>query len=348
MKRSKSLTALLDKVVNIPVLQVIILIIVFTLISMFSLSAQTPCKDSGADGATPVQIGDTIPESLWNAALESVDDIGEKKSVSLSDFKDKLILIDFWATWCGSCIKELPKLNMLQKRYEKDIKFLIVSEEPKLKIQTALKRLKIDTANLVFISADTVLKKAFPHRLIPHEVWIKNRKVRSTTAASELTEANISRLLSTDSIDVEIKKDLMEYNLGKSLSENARYFGIQPLYQYQSILLDQIKGAGGSGGNNSEDNNLRLSFLNLPLTELYKAALGVKVTDNNKIIWDADPSVDLKNSLFCYEIKSLSEIPLTKLKEIMLSDLNRHFHLEVFRRWKGNNEYFIVRTKPTF
>ena len=50
MKRSKSLTALLDKVVNIPVIQITLLVILFILVSMFSLSAQTPHKNSGAKG----------------------------------------------------------------------------------------------------------------------------------------------------------------------------------------------------------------------------------------------------------------------------------------------------------
>ncbi|WET68776.1 SusC/RagA family TonB-linked outer membrane protein [Sphingobacterium sp.] len=54
MKRSKSLTALLDKVVNIPVIQITLLVILFILVSMFSLSAQTPRRDSGADGLLAV------------------------------------------------------------------------------------------------------------------------------------------------------------------------------------------------------------------------------------------------------------------------------------------------------
>jgi len=47
---SKSLITLFDKVVNIPVIQITVLVILFVLVSMFSLSAQTPRKDSGADG----------------------------------------------------------------------------------------------------------------------------------------------------------------------------------------------------------------------------------------------------------------------------------------------------------
>lgn len=35
--------------------------------------------------------------------------------ISFSDFKGKVILVNFWATWCAPCIKEMPDLNELQK-----------------------------------------------------------------------------------------------------------------------------------------------------------------------------------------------------------------------------------------
>ncbi|WP_341761234.1 TlpA disulfide reductase family protein [Candidatus Tisiphia endosymbiont of Thecophora atra] len=45
------------------------------------------------------------------------DDKGEK--YSLDNFEGKTILLVFWATWCASCIKEMPDLDVLQKDFRK-------------------------------------------------------------------------------------------------------------------------------------------------------------------------------------------------------------------------------------
>jgi thiol-disulfide isomerase/thioredoxin len=50
------------------------------------------------------------------------------KEVSLSSFKGKAIYIDFWATWCGPCNREIPFLRKLEAEYHgKDVVFLGVS-----------------------------------------------------------------------------------------------------------------------------------------------------------------------------------------------------------------------------
>ncbi|HWK98499.1 MAG TPA: TlpA disulfide reductase family protein, partial [Parapedobacter sp.] len=39
------------------------------------------------------------------------------ESVALSSLKGKLVLVDFWATWCAPCVKEQPELKALYEKY---------------------------------------------------------------------------------------------------------------------------------------------------------------------------------------------------------------------------------------
>lgn len=50
---------------------------------------------------------------LPNVTLKTLN--GE--TVQLSDYIGKPLIINFWATWCGPCVYEIPTLNQLQKKY---------------------------------------------------------------------------------------------------------------------------------------------------------------------------------------------------------------------------------------
>ncbi len=44
---------------------------------------------------------------------------GDKGKVSLSSFKNKVVYVDFWASWCKPCRKSFPFMNEMQARYGK-------------------------------------------------------------------------------------------------------------------------------------------------------------------------------------------------------------------------------------
>src|SRR5207237_10665087 len=56
---------------------------------------------------------ETVPAAAWNTELQAVD--GAK--FRLSDFKDKVVVLDLWATWCGPCRMEIPHLVDLNREY---------------------------------------------------------------------------------------------------------------------------------------------------------------------------------------------------------------------------------------
>ena len=57
--------------------------------------------------------------------LKFKDDEG--KEISFSDFQDKVLLVNFWATWCAPCIKEMPSLDRLKSKVDGDFDVIAIS-----------------------------------------------------------------------------------------------------------------------------------------------------------------------------------------------------------------------------
>src|SRR5207249_4884756 len=54
-----------------------------------------------------------LPRPALPLELKSLD--GAK--ASLTDYKGKVVLVDFWGTWCGPCVKTVPELQKLHAKY---------------------------------------------------------------------------------------------------------------------------------------------------------------------------------------------------------------------------------------
>ena len=64
----------------------------------------------------PLKVGEALPASVWTAPMEVVNH--PQKTIKLSEDKDKLILLDFWNTWCSACLANFPKMEELQNSLE--------------------------------------------------------------------------------------------------------------------------------------------------------------------------------------------------------------------------------------
>ena len=60
----------------------------------------------------------------------TLETLGGAKTVSLSDYRDKVVLLNFWATWCIPCRKEMPSMEELYTILkERDFEVLAVNLE---------------------------------------------------------------------------------------------------------------------------------------------------------------------------------------------------------------------------
>ncbi len=151
------------------------------LVSMFSLSAQTPRKDSGADGLDKIkglQVGDKLPDEFWSTSYLGLKD-GNTAEFNFHQSKGKFILLDFWATWCTVCVKGFPKIDSLHRALKDNIAIVLVNQkgnrDTKESIAAFFERYHSRfpyAMDMPQIYQDTILNQYFQHRSIPHYVLI--------------------------------------------------------------------------------------------------------------------------------------------------------------------------------
>ena len=85
----------------------------------------------------------------------------KNEQLNLKDFEGKLIILNFWATWCAPCKEEMPSLDLLQKNK--------IGKDDIKKSVTFFKELNIKNLEIYFDSPVTLAKK-FNLRGIPTSI----------------------------------------------------------------------------------------------------------------------------------------------------------------------------------
>ena len=99
------------------------------------------------------------------------------ETINLSKFKNSLIVINFWATWCAPCIEEMPSLNRLQINPTFDNLEVIpinVGRDSIKKSKNFYKKLKLNNLKIYFDN-DVELANKFSLRGLPTTVFINKK-----------------------------------------------------------------------------------------------------------------------------------------------------------------------------
>src|SRR5690348_7254234 len=83
--------------------------------SLLTVAAQNDIRE--------LRIGDKVPDIEF--ALVNYP----TQKARLSDFAGKLIILDFWATWCTGCLHNFPKMDSLQKEFKGKLQVILVNKK---------------------------------------------------------------------------------------------------------------------------------------------------------------------------------------------------------------------------
>jgi thiol-disulfide isomerase/thioredoxin len=145
-----------------------------------------------------LKTGDKMPDVLITNIQNS-----RMKSAKISDYKGKLIILDFWSTWCSACIESFPEMDSLQRKFAGDLQVFLVDAKREGDTERGV-RMVVNRANewsaksfkVPVVFPDTALTSHFVFHSLPHCVWIgKDGTIIGITDKAEVTAENIAKII---------------------------------------------------------------------------------------------------------------------------------------------------------
>jgi uncharacterized protein (TIGR03435 family) len=206
-------------------------------------------------------------------------------SAEWAHLKGKVVVVEFWATWCAPCIASIPHLNDLAEQYRgEDVVFISLTDEPLATVESFLKRKPIK--GWVALDTDRRAGDAYGVTGIPCTFLIgRTGKILGETDPSELKAEHIDRALRGEPLRLgppgrgaaaEAATVPRERTYGRSFAP-GRFPAVgtdqdvlpEPLAQV--IVRPALNPAGGSSGGSAAN---RRTWLNGDAANVVRAAYG--------------------------------------------------------------------------
>ena len=271
-------------------------------------------------------VGEKIPriifDKLYNTAYSKLD---------IGKIKDKIVILDFWSTKCGACLKQTPKVAALQKKFKEELVIVMVTAEKKAIVEQFFER----RPELKKLGMPVAYEAGFMDSLMtipyfPYLAWIDQEKVlHRLTDGDDLTASNIKALSEGKSITINTK-DKIEFEYGENLLSSIPEH-IHKV-KYSSNVFDSITNSGARQWRVDFDSErMHILCINLSVYRLYASAYRYKIRfsqrPENLII---NRSIKIRGeTMYCYELIYLKDrYEDEDAFDIMQQDLDKAFGIK--------------------
>ncbi|MHA4811454.1 TlpA family protein disulfide reductase [Flavitalea flava] len=298
-----------------------------------------------------LQPGDQMPDLALNSLLNYPS--GQAR---ISDFRGKLLIIDFWDRGCTSCIAAFPRLEALQEQFKGRIQFITVTKNSPGQIDTLfmqpwITRQHARRSQLPSLMADTGISGLFrPFFYVPHHIWIdETGKILYITNGYNATAGHIQSVLDGKRPfmlpKVDVRRDVIDEQpltayVGQHMADHVKYSSFFMDYSNELANLYSM-----SRHIDSAKQLFRMSYTNFSMLHLFQEAFTKGEADQfnndffneNRIEWKIpDHGVFFRptsydsldewtvHNFYNYEqVAPLKDKP--KCYQLMQEDVNRYF-----------------------
>ncbi|SIT42084.1 Thiol-disulfide isomerase-like thioredoxin [Paraburkholderia piptadeniae] len=148
---------------------------------------------AGVANAAPADSGNAVNQ-LWSANVTNADG----KPQSLAGFKGRPVVVNFWASWCGPCVEEMPSLSRLHKEYaKKGVEFVGLGVDSDKNVKAFLQKVPVDYPIFVAGFGGADLARAFGNNAggLPYTVVIDAKGVVRSTKLGQIKPDELKRTL---------------------------------------------------------------------------------------------------------------------------------------------------------
>ena len=159
---------------------------VLSIIAVVSMTAHAVAEDPKSP-----EIGDAAP----TLGLEELLQAPDGAVASWDALKGNVVVVEFWATWCGPCVGAIPHLNELAEKFkDKPVRFISVTYEERSVIRKFLKKKKM--RSWIGLDTDKSMHKAYGILGIPRTFLVdKSGKIVADTGPHQVTEKALNEML---------------------------------------------------------------------------------------------------------------------------------------------------------
>lgn len=267
-----------------------------------------------------LEMGEQVPNLTFS--LLSPDGTTD---ITMESLRGKVVILEFWATFCGPCLPAMDHLALIQKKFPDDLVVIAVTDESRQKVVNFLN--KRPSSLRMGLDLTGELNRLFYHQFMPHTILIgPDGIIKAITSPDEITEDIIYITKSGADPAIELKSEFKTEQIKQDALGMVNY---EDNSLFKMVLGPSQKGVQSQLRKVSET---EYEFINCTVPMIYSVLLDNKNVGDDlpkkclEVSQETKEMLSIENS-FCFKSK-VPEHLQSKIEDLSLDYLNQIFELE--------------------